>query len=397
MAPPASLRIVLAAGPSLAVLFLAAASSAIAGSAAPVAVTVEGPERTISVGAAAPCDNSDLPDAPARAFRNAAGEMVLFAPNYPNRAFTGPDLAHLVKDCRVRFSAAGSADPLLLDDRTWLHAFHTDDGGNVFAFASASFIPYRHRMPCSAGTARTDCWRNGIAALTSKDGGRTFTYLGTPPGHIVFPPPPVYRDDLASPPGFMSTTNIVPWNGALYTILWRRDDAGRGENCLARSVGNDTRHWQVWNGHAFVDAAAFDGTAWSTATTDCAPIGPSGDPWIRGLVYHPASRTFIAVFQYRSGSDHGFAVATSTDLLTWSEPAMLWQADLAADVDADPHIGDSWVSYPAIIDSGSSDRNFATIGDTASLVFVRFVVSAVTPTRVTRHLATIAIRVTVRR
>jgi hypothetical protein len=76
---------------------------------------------------------------------------------------------------------------------------------------------------------------------------------------------------------------------------------------------------------------------------------------------------------------------------------MLWQADLAADVDADPHIGDSWVSYPAIIDSGSSDRNFATIGDTASLVFVRFVVSAVTPTRVTRRLATIAIRVTVRR
>jgi hypothetical protein len=388
----ASLRLFLAAGLWLAAPFPVGAAE----TAAPIAIAIAGPEQTISAGAAAPCDSSDLPDAPARAFRDAGGEMVLFAPNYPNRAYVGPDLAHLVKDCRVRFSAAGSADPLLLDDRTWLHAFHTDDGENVFAFASASFIPYRHKLPCAAGSAKTDCWRNGIAALVSDDGGSTFRYLGTPPGHMVFPPPPAYRDDLASPPGFMATTNIVPWNGALYTILWRRGEDGRGENCLARAPSSDPLAWELWDGRAFVPASRFDGAAWQVTDTACTRIGPRGDPWIRGLVYHAASRTFLAVFQYRSGGDHGFAVATSPDLLTWSDPVMLLSADLGADVDAAPHVGDSWVSYPAIIDAASSDRNFAAIGDTANLVFTRFLLSSVTPTRVTRRLATIAIRVTVR-
>ena len=137
-------------------------------------LVVDGPERVLFDSATDACDGSDLPDAPAHAFRNQNGEMVLFAPNYPNRAFVGADLDHLAHDCAVRFKAAGSADPAMLDDRTWLQGFHTTDGREIFAFASASFIPYRHRIACKAGTANTDCWYNGLAALTSDDGGRTF-------------------------------------------------------------------------------------------------------------------------------------------------------------------------------------------------------------------------------
>ncbi|MEJ0011737.1 MAG: hypothetical protein WDM94_03735 [Bauldia sp.] len=353
---------------ALAAAFLVAASV----TSRALELAVAGPERVLFDSVRDGCDAHDLPDAPARAFRNAAGEMVLFAPNYINRALVGPDLEHLTRDCTVRFAAAGSAVPAQLDDRTWLQAFHTDNGRDVFAFASASFIPYRHGMLCSAGPARTDCWYNGIAALSSTDGGATFGYLGAPPQQIAFPPPAPYDSGVADPAGFITATNIVAWQGALYTILWRRGEDGKSHNCLARAEGGDPLRWQVWSGTGFVPATAFASNAWQIATADCAAIGPKTQPVIRGLVLNEKDRTFIAVFQYRtgtSGEEHGFYYATSPDLIRWSEPSLLLATDLQAD--AAPREG--YAGYPSIIDETSPDRNFGTVGASASLVFVRFV------------------------
>ncbi len=220
-----------------ALLTFVAVASFIGAPAAALTLTVAGPERVLFDQVRDGCERWDIPDAPARAFRDAAGKIVLFAPNFDNRAFVGPSLDKLARDCDVRFEAGGKANPALLDDRSWLHAFYTKDGRDVFALASASFIPYRHKIACAAGTATTDCWYNGLAALQSSDGGETFHYLGAPPDQLVFPPPEAYRDDVADPPGFMTATNIIEWKGALYTIVYRRgaggDDPSR--NCLARA------------------------------------------------------------------------------------------------------------------------------------------------------------------
>lgn len=333
-------------------------------------ISVAGPERVIFDQARDACDSSDLPDAPARAFRNAEGNVVLFAPNYHNRAFVGPDLDHLKRDCAVRFAASGSANPLLLDDRTWLQAFYTADGRDVFAFASASFIPYRHQMPCEVGKARTDCWYNGIAALQSTDGGATFTYLGAPPRQVAFPPPAPYDDAVADPPGFMTATNIGAWNGALYSILWRRGGDGetKSHNCLVRAPTSDTARWEFWSGSGFVPATVFAEGGWAAATFDCASIDIPGQPVIRGIVLHEPTQTFVAVFQDRTRDAHGFFYATSADLVHWSEPRLLLQTDLAADA-TDRR---AYVGYPSIIDGSSADRNFGTVGGSASLIFVRF-------------------------
>lgn len=356
--PPTLTRLALAA-----VLLVAASAPSLA-----LEVTVAGPERVLFSQARDGCDAHDLPDAPARAFRNAAGDMVLFAPNYLNRALVGPDLDHLERDCAVRFAAGGSPVPALLDDRTWLQAFHTDNGRDVFAFASASFIPYRHAMPCAAGAARTDCWFNGIAALNSTDGGATFGYLGAPPRQIAFPPPAPYDATTPDPPGFMTATNIVAWRGYLYTILWRREAHGASHNCLARAAAGDPLHWQVWSGDGFIPAAAFAGDGWSIATTDCAAVGPKTQPVIRGLVLDESDGTFVAVFQYRTRGGHGFYYATSRDLIRWSDPQLLLNVDLVADAaPRSPYAG-----YPSIIDDTSPDRNFGIVGSSASLVFVRF-------------------------
>ena len=354
-----------------------------------LSLVVDGPEKVLFNQATDACDASDMPDSPARAFRDAQGVMVLFAPNYRNRAFTGPDLDHLTHDCTIRFAASGNADPALLDDRSWLHAFHTDNGRDVFAFATASFIPYRHDIPCAAGTERTDCWYNGLAALHSNDGGATFRYLGSPPRQIAFPPPEPYRSDVEDPAGFLTATNIVAWNGSLYTILWRRGGDGetKSHNCLARASANDVMAWDVWSGSEFVPAARFDGEGWSTLTTACGAVGPTTQPNIRGLVLHARTQTFVAAFQYRMGKTLGFFYATSKDLITWSTPELLLAVDLQPD---DPHRA-SWAGYPSIIDDTSRDRDFGSIGETASLVFVRFLPKG--QRSVTRQLVTVPIRV----
>jgi len=320
------------------------------------------------------CDNSHHPDAPARAFRRADGTMVLFAPNFRNRAFEGTGLYSLHADCRSRFKAGSRAVPNLLDDRTWLHGFHTADGRRVFAFASASFMPYRHEMPCRAGPKRTDCWLNGLAVVQSEDGGRTFRYTAPPPGHLAFPPPQPYRPDVKDPPGYITATNIVEWKGHLYTVIWRRGRTWEeSRNCLARAAAGDLTHWSVWDGRAFTPAAVRGAEGWEALTRTCARIGPRGMSAIRGIVFHQPSATFIAVYQHRrrpkgqGRSQHGIFYSTSKNLVEWSMPRLL----LARKLRSDAAEGEAFVSYPSLIDPDSPDRNFGTMDDTAALLFVR--------------------------
>ncbi len=357
-------------------MLAAVAAAFLAAPTAAVTLTTVGPERVLFDQVADGCERWDIPDAPARAFRNVDGEIVLFAPNFRNRASIGPSLEGLTRDCAVRFVAGGKADPALLDDRSWLHAFWTEDGRNVFALASASFIPYRHGIACKAGSSRTDCWFNGIAALQSTDSGESFHYLGAPPGQIVFPPPEPYRDDVADPAGFLTATNIVEWKGALYTIVFRRGTGGDdpSRNCLARASRDDPLRWELWNGQAFVAASVFVGDKWHVITTNCARIGPPSLTAIRGLVFHQPSATFIAVFQYRttrgSAAGQGFFYATSADLVSWSNPRPLYETELRPNATEN---GGAWAAYPSLIDETSSDRNFGTVGASAELLFVRFV------------------------
>jgi hypothetical protein len=57
------------------------------------------------------CEDYDLPDVPARAFRDADGQVQLLASNDTNRRSVGPDFDHLVHDCTPAMPPAQSADP----------------------------------------------------------------------------------------------------------------------------------------------------------------------------------------------------------------------------------------------------------------------------------------------
>ena len=338
-------------------------------------VTASGPETVIFDSDVTGCDNHHLPDSPARAFRNDQGKMVLFAPNFQNRAFVGYGFNSLKPDCDSRFKAAGKAAPDLLDDRTWLQAIYTRDGRDVYALGSASFMPYRHDMPCKGRTKRTDCWINGLVTLKSSDGGKTFDYLGNPPRHAPFPPPEPYRDDRKRAPSYVTVTNIISWQNYYYAIVWRRaDNWEESRNCLVRAPIDDPKRWDVWNGSDFERAATLTDQGWQARETECARVGPVGVSSIRGLVRHEATNSFITVYQHRirkkgEPDSAGFFYSSSTDLKNWSEPKLLYRQPLRRDAAE----GESFSAYPSIIDEDSTDRLFGTVDDEASLVFVRLV------------------------
>ncbi|WP_457089978.1 hypothetical protein [Microvirga sp. P5_D2] len=327
------------------------------------------------------CDGSDLPDAPTRAVRNSDGQLVLFAPNFKARAFEGPSLSALSKDCRIRFSAAGNPDPNQLDDRTWIHSMMSLPDGRIFALASASYMPYRHNQSCADGKNRTACWYNGIAALISNDGGKSFSYLGNPPQHLVLRPPEPYSSSYRNPPGFITATNIVKHDGYAYTIVWYRGQKPTERyNCLLRAPISNPLEWEAWTGSSYESVARFDDNRWVTSNRTCAAIGEDVLENVRSIIFHEPSKTFIAVYSRSSKPPHGtsgFYYSTSGNLRDWSDGKLIYQgrSPTREQLD-DPTDLEVSITYPAFLDENSTDPDFGTGSDQFDLIFVRLAKTA---------------------
>jgi len=79
------------------------------------------------------CDMSDVPDLPARAFRDANGNVQLIATHYVNRRMIGATLDSVKRDCDIIMNSHKDPDPSQFNDREWLCAVYTLDGKTIYA------------------------------------------------------------------------------------------------------------------------------------------------------------------------------------------------------------------------------------------------------------------------
>ncbi len=344
-----------------------------------LSVKPAGPMETVFDWSRDACVKSHVPDAPARAFRNADGEVRLVISHNDNRVHVGRSLDTVARDCTVIHEAHRSPKLREFDDLSWISGVYTQDGKTVYALAHTELRGERTPGQCPA-SSYSACLLNTVTGLVSQDGGRSFKPAangGRPPVVATLPYP--YPTDRKSRVGYANPTNIIQRDGWYYAFMFA--DGYRAQwrgNCLIRTQNlDDPSSWRAWNGRdfsvRFIDP--FRDTAGDPEAHVCTPVASHViNRMIGGLVTHRASGTVIAVFgdkrQLPDGRQvEGIFASTSADLLNWSEPSLVMEAELLWDLTC----GDKEAFfYPSLIDPDAETPSFEDFGDRGYLYLARY-------------------------
>jgi hypothetical protein len=347
------------------------------------ALTLVGPPSVVFKAGRDACDGADVPDAPARAFRDASGAVALYGMHYRNRALRGPDLGHLKLDCTIVLDSGERSDPAAYDDRSWITATWTEDGTHVAALLHHEYQANEHPGRCPAGTYMA-CWYNTITAAASTDGGRSFRRKSPP---VVVAGAPFRQEiDQGHHRGFFNPSNIVAdgrWRYFLAsTTGWTRPGSDQQDGvCLFRSEDPaDPTRWRAWTGTGFTAAFPDPYLSGPPSRATCRPVGPFPGP-VGAVIRHRGSGAWIAVFMAKAGEGFarsGFYWTSSRDLIAWDTPRLLVAGATLYD---DPCTASApLIAYPSLLDPDAKGRNFDDVGDAALLTYASLRVEGCTIT-----------------
>jgi hypothetical protein len=348
--------------------------------------TLEGSRTAIFQSPADSCDDNDVPDAMARAFRDYTGTIHFSSASSQLFASLGPTLDNLVHSCDAAFSSANDPDPADYNDQVWVDSFYTFDGKNIAALAHTEYHGWAFPGECHfKGNKQYEggCEYDSDTFHFSKDGGYHFE-TPKPPANFLAGVPYVYKVD-DGPMGYSVDTNIIEWNGWYYAIAtdwtWPPRCTGPTEphKCLVPGGGApirtqdvfDPTSWRGWNGSEF-------------SLTFVDPyLAPVQDPeqhvytpvpymgFVNGVYVYPAADVVVAVLWDYWDTElgpRGLYLTTSTDLVNWTKPRL---AATLEQISAGDPKGDWLYAYFSLIDPNAPDLNFSEIGDQPYLYYVR--------------------------
>nr|USU30694.1 hypothetical protein NG677_15150 [Methylobacterium sp. OTU13CASTA1] len=337
------------------------------------ALTLVGPPTVVFKAGRDACDGADVPDASARAFRDASGAVALYGMHYRNRALRGPSLDALKLDCAIVLDSGEKPDPALYDDRSWVAATWTDDGKAVASLLHHEYQANEHPGRCRS-KVYLECWYNTVVAAASTDGGQRFS-RATPPVVVAGAP---FRQEVEQGRhrGFFNPSNIFGDGRWRYmfasTTGWdlKGSDQAAGV-CLFRTDDPaDPSRWRAWTGTGFTAAFPDPYTKPAMHPATCKPVAPFPTP-VGAVVRHRGSGAWIAVFMARKAADFpesGFYWTSSRDLVTWDRPRLLLAGATLYDDPCGASAG--LIAYPSLLDPAAMGRNFDDTGDTALLTYV---------------------------
>jgi hypothetical protein len=337
------------------------------------AIEIMGPEQTVFDWSRDACEPRDIPDAPARAFRDAAGHVQLIASHYVSRRLVGSDLDHLRHPCDVIMRSGYDPRPQGYDDREWIASTYTRNGKTIFALVHEEYQGYQHPGVCPSGEL-LKCWYNAITFARSDDGGRSYRQ---PDGaaKLVAAAPYRYEPD-AGAYGVFTPSNIVRNADGHYFVLARVGAFGAqaAGTCLLRtSAISEPGSWRAWNGSnfgvRFIDPYREQA---QPADHTCETVAPNQiDRMSMSLTWNTYVQRYLLVGEAagRSSGTIGFYYSTSRDLINWSQRKLFREVEAPWTFecgDRDP------ATNPSLLDPESRSRNFETTGRRPWLYFTRF-------------------------
>lgn len=351
------------------------ARDALAGS----TLRVTGPPEIVFDWSTDRCADDDIPDLPARAFRDARGQVQLIATHTIARRYIGRQLDRLRRECRPVFVSERDADPASFNDAEWIAAVYTEDGETVHAIIHNEYHGWEHPGRCAAPD-NFSCWYNTLTLARSTDRGWSYHHPVTPPDHLIATLPYQYEDS-AGPYGIFSPSNIIRGPGGAYYAFIKVDDYRSPSQwvCLMRTRDlSDPRSWRFWNGRG----KRFDGRFVNPYTDRfkkldkhvCKPVDPAsiGAQMVESVTYNTYLKGYVLIGISADTLDGrevwGFYYSFSTDLINWTRRKLLLEVDFPWTV-ANP--ADIHYLYPSLLDPRSRSRNFETTGRTAYLYYMR--------------------------
>lgn len=343
-----------------------------------LALKLDGREETVFNWARDRCEDLDIPDSAARAFRNADGQVVLISPHFITRRSVGPDLGRVRHQCDVVMSSREDANPAMFNDREWLTAPYTLDGRTVYALVHEEYQGNTHPGHCPSLTYMK-CWYNAITLAVSQDGGATFRHAAPPPQDLVASIPYPYVPDSGFHGVFQPSNIVHRDDGYFYSLVhvekYRDQQVG---SCLIRTRRlDDPKSWRAWNGSeftvTFIDPYAETGQPPQDHV--CKPVSPDQ---IAGMTDSLTFNTYLDQYLLVGPSVTvdpntrkkvwGFYFSVSKDLIHWTDRKLFKAVELIQSYrcgDRNP------VYFPSLLDPSSTSRNFETTGRRPYLYFVR--------------------------
>ena len=346
-------------------------------------ITVAGPEELVFDWSRNKCEDTDIPDLPARAFRDADGNVQVLASHYTTRRLIGPDFDRLRHDCTVVLGSNENANPAAFDDKQWLASVYTNDGRTIYGLTHVEYQGNAHPGRCPSGDYFR-CWWNTLALVVSTDGGRSYRRQG-PRNGLVAAVPYRYVPDLGVE-GHRGPSQIVrnPADGYYYAIVsqdvLRRPGVSReGGNCLIRTRNlADPTSWRAPNASGaytrrFIDPYTEGGSPREHLCGSYIQTRPGGSPLHPNLTWNTHLQRWLLI-----GGDQvdvrtdpgatkwGVYFSISKDLVAWETQRLVIARNMAfvhSCGDPDP------IMYPTLIDHASASRSFETTGSRAYLYY----------------------------
>jgi hypothetical protein len=312
------------------------------------------------------CKEIDVPDIPARAWLSPDGatRMIVGSTNY-HRMY-GSSLLNLTRDCKVSWNETGDADPSHFAGDEFLDSPWAFANGTVYSLIHTEY-PGNIYHNCT-GPAYPHCWMVSIGLGVSHDNGVTWAHARPAPNHLVAAVPYVYNQSQLAY-GWGDPSNIVAHSGFFYAALWNRNQVGLQAPgvCIVRTNDlSDPASWRAWDGSAYTRTfvspyAMLPGEAAEhvCVVTNAPTTGPFG-----GLAWSTTLSKWVAT--QAPDAEH-FYVLTSDDLITWSDPVLLYAQSMLPPAVAKNVTS---MSYPTFMDPSMGDNNFATIGTDPLLFWV---------------------------
>jgi hypothetical protein len=353
------------------------------------------------------CETWDIPDQPARAFKDDQNRVHLHFDIASNKFIRniGTSLDDASKsindgqgrrhDCAVPNGiSGGQPNPALFDDYEWLTATYTLDGHTIYGLMHEEFRGWQVPQPwyCDLGQYGNDttkCWYNALVLYVSTNSGDWFDrYWQTnplccpPPGHLVASVPYQWVNGTG-PYGFFSPSNIVSKKDPVtnttyyYNIPRAKEPSKTDISCLLRTSNlADPTSWRAWGGSSF-DVRfinPYQETPANPSDHMCADVGGNVMTGAsESLTYNTYFGKWMLIGAFGGGSP-GFYYSLSDDMIHWTSPTLLMsrttqQSYTCGDPDPvrDPSVLDPTSTLNA---DGQASRNYETVDQDAYLYYV---------------------------